>query len=84
MVQVGLECDYIMRGILALSGLRLAHHRPPLRDRYLAATISHHQAAPQAFIPLVLDATPENAQLLFLFSVLTTYYGACVSHRLPL
>ena len=65
-----------MRGVLALSGLHLAHHRQPTRDYYLAAAIRHHQTASQAAIPLVLDATPENAQMLFLFSVLTTYYGA--------
>ncbi|KAH6628761.1 hypothetical protein F5144DRAFT_580082 [Chaetomium tenue] len=74
-VQVGFDCDYIMRGVLALSGLHLAHHRQPMRDHYLAAAIRHHQAASQAAIPLVLDATPENAQMLFLFSVLTTYYA---------
>jgi len=77
-VQVGFDCDFIMRGVLALSGLHLAHHRQPMRDHYLAAAITHHQAASQATIPLVLGATPENAQVLFLFSVLTTYYGACI------
>jgi hypothetical protein len=61
---------------LAISGLHLAHHRQPMRDHYLAAAIRHHQAASQAAIPLVLDATVENAQMLFLFSALTTYYGA--------
>ncbi len=75
MVQVGFDCDYIMRGVLALSGLHLAHHRQHMRDHYTTAAITHHQAASQATIPLVLNATPENAQVLFLFSVLTTYYG---------
>ncbi|KAK4161116.1 hypothetical protein QBC43DRAFT_303174 [Cladorrhinum sp. PSN259] len=74
-VQVGLDCDYIMRGVLALSSLHLAHHREHMRDHYLAAAITHHRAASQASIPLVLNATPENAQLLFFFSVLTTYYA---------
>ncbi|KAK3290353.1 uncharacterized protein B0H64DRAFT_479358 [Chaetomium fimeti] len=74
-VQVGFDCDYIMRGVLALSGLHLAHHRQPMRDHYLAAAIRHHQAASQTAIPLVLDATPKTAQTLFLFSALTTYYA---------
>ncbi|KAK4244333.1 hypothetical protein C7999DRAFT_17397 [Corynascus novoguineensis] len=74
-VQVGFDCDYIMRGVLALSGLHLAHHRQHMRDHYLAAAITHHQAASQATIPLVPNATPKNAQVLFLFSVLTTYYA---------
>ncbi|KAK4032368.1 hypothetical protein C8A01DRAFT_50819 [Parachaetomium inaequale] len=74
-VQVGFDCDYIMRGVLALSGLHLAHHRQHMRDHYIAAAITHHQAASQATIPFVLNATPQNAQALFLFSVLTTYYA---------
>ncbi|KAK3307725.1 uncharacterized protein B0T15DRAFT_522384 [Chaetomium strumarium] len=74
-VQVGLSCDYIMRAILAVSSLHLAHHRPQGRDHYQAVAIAHHQAASQAAMPLISDATPENAQMLFLFSVLTTYYS---------
>lgn len=74
-VQVGFYDDYIMQGVLALSDLHLAHHCQPMRDHYLAAAIRHHQAASQAAIPPMLDATTGNAQMLFLFSALTIHYG---------
>jgi hypothetical protein len=88
-VQVGLNCDYIMRAncdyimraILAVSSLHLAHHRQHMRDHYEAVAIAHHQIASQAAIALIPDATPQNAQMLFVFSVLTTYYGE--SYLLP-
>jgi hypothetical protein len=74
-VQVGLGCDYIMRAILAVSSLHLAHHRQHMRDHYEAVAITHHQIASQAAIALIPDATPQSTQMLFVFSVLTTYYG---------
>lgn len=74
-VQVGVSCEYIMRTILAVSSLHLAHYRPHMVDHYQSVAIVHHQAASQAAIPLIPNATAENGQLLFLFSVLMTYYG---------
>jgi hypothetical protein len=46
-----------------------------MRDHYEAVAITHHQIASQAAIALIPDATPQSAQMLFVFSVLTTYYG---------
>ncbi|RKU48819.1 hypothetical protein DL546_006762 [Coniochaeta pulveracea] len=74
-VQVGVSCEYIMRTILAVSSLHLAHYRPHMVDHYQSVAIVHHQAASQAAIPLIPNATAENGQLLFLFSVLMTYYA---------
>lgn len=80
-VQVGLSCDYIMRAILSVSSLHLAHYRPHMRDRYEAIAITHHQAASQVAIPLISDATAQSAQMLFVFSVLTIYYGESLCGR---
>ncbi|KAI3324745.1 hypothetical protein HD806DRAFT_493488 [Xylariaceae sp. AK1471] len=74
-VQVGLSHEYIMRAILAVSSLHLAHHRPEMREHYQSVAILHHQAASQMAMPLMPDISPESAQMLFLFSVLTTYYA---------
>jgi glycine cleavage system H lipoate-binding protein len=74
-VQVGLSCDYIMRALLAVSSIHLAHNREHKRDHYEAVAISHHQAASQVAIPLIGNVTPQNAQMLFVFSALTIYYG---------
>lgn len=74
-VQVGFTCDYIMRALLAVSSLHLAHFRPHMREHYQSVAIVHYQAASRTAIPLIPEVSDDTAQLLFLFSVLTTYYG---------
>lgn len=74
-VQVGFSCDYVMRIILALSSLHLAHHRPQMLEHYQSIAIVHYQVACRAVVPLIPDVTPGNGQMLFLFSVLMTYYA---------
>lgn len=74
-VQVGFTCDYIMRALLAVSSLHLAHFRPHMREHYQSVAIVHYQAASRTAMPLIPDVSDDTAQLLFLFSVLTTYYS---------
>lgn len=74
-VQVGFDCDYLMRAILAVSSLHLAHSRPERREHYQALAIMHQQTASQTAMPLLANADQDSARRLFLFSVLTTYYG---------
>jgi hypothetical protein len=74
-VQIGFACDYIMRGILALSSLHLAHNRQHMQDQYKVIAIMHNRTASQAVLPLVASSpTSEDAQRFFLFSILTSYY----------
>ncbi len=75
MVQVGLSCDYIMRAILAVSSLHITHHRPHMMDHYQSIALEHYQIASRTAISLIAEVTPENGPMLFLFSVLITYYG---------
>lgn len=44
-VQIGLKCEYIMRALLAVSSLHLAHHRPETHGSYLSLAMHHHQIA---------------------------------------
>lgn len=57
-VQLGLQCDYIMRTVLAVSASHLAFHRPEMRDHYRSLAMTHHQIASRdaskAFNPLPL------------------------------
>ncbi|KAH8674282.1 hypothetical protein BX600DRAFT_227643 [Xylariales sp. PMI_506] len=76
LVQVGLSRDYIMQAVLAISSLHLAHHRHGASDHYQSLAMSHHERASRAALDLVVpDLSPDDAQILFLFSVLTTFYG---------
>lgn len=82
-VQVGFSCDYVMRIILAISSLHLAHHRPQMLEHYQSIAIVHYQVASRAVVPLIPDVTPGNGQMLFLFSVLMTYYGEILANNKP-
>jgi len=77
-VEIGLRCDYIMRAVLAISALHLAYHRPDRRDFYTAQGIVLHQRAARSamrFIaPSGIDSLDDKVNL-FLFSMLTVYFG---------
>lgn len=74
-VQLGLRCDYIMRTVLAVSALHLAHHRPEMRDHYHSLAMTHHQVASRDAMALMTDPDPPTAEKLFLFSVLTIFFA---------
>ncbi|KAI8623729.1 hypothetical protein F5Y19DRAFT_457260 [Xylariaceae sp. FL1651] len=73
-VQLGLQCDYIMRALLAVSSLQLAYYRPHAREHYQSLAMQHHQIASRAAIDLIEGASASTADNLFLFSVLTIFY----------
>lgn len=64
-----------MRTILALSALHLAHNRPAQREFYQAQALSHHQLASRKAMGLLSNATADNSENLFLFSILTMFFG---------
>ncbi|KAH6694018.1 hypothetical protein F5X68DRAFT_267289 [Plectosphaerella plurivora] len=74
-VRMALGCDYVMRALLAVSALHLAHYRPDRRDFYVARALQHHQIASQAVIPSMGDLSYDNCENLHLFSVLTLYFA---------
>ncbi|KAH7349891.1 hypothetical protein B0T11DRAFT_358947 [Plectosphaerella cucumerina] len=74
-VRMALGCDYVMRALLAVSALHLAHYRPERRDFYVARALQHHQIASQAAIPSMSDLSYDNCENLHLFSVLTLYFA---------
>ncbi|KAK0648556.1 hypothetical protein B0T16DRAFT_326522 [Cercophora newfieldiana] len=77
-VQIGLQCDYIMRAILAISALHLAYHRPSRRDFWTAQGIVFHQRAARSAVRFIAPSGVHNlddAVNLFVFSMLTIYFA---------
>lgn len=74
-VKMGFKHEYIMRTLLSLSGLQLAHYRTESSDHYLSLALAHHQSASQTAMALMTDVNSETAPMLFLFSNLTTIFG---------
>lgn len=44
-VQIGLKHEYIMRTVLSIAALHVAHHRKQSYDYYLSLSTAHHDAA---------------------------------------
>lgn len=75
MPHLALESGYLMRQILALSALHLAHHRLEQRGYYLSLALTHNQAASQEAMKVLDGVTKESAAGLFIFSTLTIFIG---------
>ncbi|KAI0391132.1 hypothetical protein F5Y17DRAFT_24859 [Xylariaceae sp. FL0594] len=74
-VQMGLECDYVMRSLLAVSSLQLAYYRPHMRDHYRSTAVHHHEIASRMAASLIRDLNASTVENLFLFSALTVFYA---------
>ncbi|KAK4236150.1 sterol uptake control protein 2 [Achaetomium macrosporum] len=74
-VHMAVNCEYLMRSILAVSALHLSRYRPQKKDLYLQRAMHHHQAASSAAIELLTDLRAEECERLHLFSMLTVYYA---------
>ncbi len=64
-----------MRSVLAVSALHLAHYRPSRRSIYLPKAVEHHETASHKAVTLMADVNRENCESLWLFSILTLFYG---------
>ncbi|KLU85830.1 hypothetical protein MAPG_04850 [Magnaporthiopsis poae ATCC 64411] len=74
-VSMALTRPYLMRSLLALSALHLAHNRPDERDRYTCVAIEYHQLALQQAAPLMSNLSRAEAEHIFLFSVSTFIFA---------
>lgn len=74
-VELGFKYDYVMRAILAVSALHLAHKRPEESDFYTTRAIMFFQDASRAAMKPLGKVDKEHNTSLFLFSVLTVYFG---------
>ncbi|PHH55453.1 Sterol uptake control protein 2 [Ceratocystis fimbriata CBS 114723] len=76
-VRFGVQCEYVMRSILAVSALHIAHHKPQKRDFYFSRALTYHQLASRAATPLMTNLATSNEgwECLYLFSVLTIFFS---------
>lgn len=79
-VRMAFDCDYVMRSLLAVSALHLAHFRPNRREKsYVSRACMHLRTASQLAIPLMTHLNPDNCENLYLFSILAIYFGKYAS-----
>ena len=80
--QVGFSYGFVMRGILALSALHLAHFNPTKKAFYTSQAMIQHQSALRTAISLLTQVTEANCSAIFLFSSITCLF-ALASPRQP-
>ena len=72
--KLGFKHPFVLRAMLALSALHLAHFRPSQRGFYTQQAITYHSAASSQATRLLPNVTRETATPLFGFSMLTCFY----------
>lgn len=80
--KVGMANDFVMRGILAVAALHIAHFTPEKKDFYLSQAMMHHQSGLRVATSMLSNLTDENASALYIFSALTLFF-AIASPRKP-
>jgi hypothetical protein len=71
--QLGFQYEFVMRGVLAISALHLAHFKPDQRDYYVSQALHHQEIGLRAATALMPHITEENCSAIYIFSVLTFY-----------
>ncbi|ETS81539.1 hypothetical protein PFICI_06541 [Pestalotiopsis fici W106-1] len=74
--QLGFSTSFVMRAILALSALHMAHNTrtPSSAERYLSIARCEHDAALRTATELLRNVTAANCAPLFIFSIITFFY----------
>ncbi|RSL55589.1 hypothetical protein CEP54_009326 [Fusarium duplospermum] len=80
LISIALQCDYLMRALLATSALHMAHNTPEEKEFYVSTALTYHRAASREAVVLLADIKKESAEELFMFSILTIVI-ALSSHR---
>ena len=73
--KIALMYDFVMRGLLAVSALHLAHFKPERKGYYVSHAMAHHSAALPVAASIVSNLTPENSDAFYLFSAFTCYFA---------
>lgn len=77
-IRMAFDCEFLMRTILALSAVHLAHFRRDRHGFYVRVAMDHHQVACRLAVS-VMDhpdnLTQADCENLHLFSVMTLFYG---------
>lgn len=74
-VRKALSCDFVMRALLAVSATHMAAYRPDQKHHYLSHGIAYHDIASRKAITLMGEMRTEDLEDLWIFSVLTMYFG---------
>jgi hypothetical protein len=81
-IRLALDCEFLMRSLLAVSAVHLAHFRRDREQFYVGIGMEHHQVACRSAVSSMNNLeslTQQDCENLHLFSVLTLFFGMCFS-----
>lgn len=79
--QLAFSHDYVMRSILAVSGLHLAYYNPERKDFYISQAMIHHQIGLRTASAHILTMSKDNYSALYIFSALTCIFALASPRR---
>ncbi|KAK2055102.1 hypothetical protein LY76DRAFT_521152 [Colletotrichum caudatum] len=74
-VRMALGCEYVMRALLSISALHLAHQQPERKEALVTKALLYHRSASREAMGLMSGLDGRNAENLFLFSLLTIFFA---------
>lgn len=72
--QVACAHEFVMRGILAMAALHIAHFKPEKRDFYVEQAMIHHQLALPVATAMLSNVNEDNCTALYIFSAMALFY----------
>ncbi|TVY37910.1 hypothetical protein LSUB1_G005972 [Lachnellula subtilissima] len=79
--KVGFSYDFVMRGILAVSALHIAHFTPEKRDYFVAQALIQHQSGLRVATSMLSNITEENCSAVYIFSALTLFFAIATPRK---
>ncbi|OLN86959.1 Sterol uptake control protein 2-like protein 7, partial [Colletotrichum chlorophyti] len=74
-VRMAVKCEYVMRALLSVSALHLAHQRPERKESLVSKALLYHRLASREAMGLMSALDENNAENLFCFSLLTIFFA---------
>ncbi|TVY78578.1 Sterol uptake control protein [Lachnellula suecica] len=79
--RVGFSHDFVMRGILAVSALHMAHFVPEKKDFYVSQALIHHQSGLRVATSMLSNINDDNCSALYIFSALTLFVAVATPRK---
>ncbi|KAF6794653.1 C6 zinc finger protein [Colletotrichum sojae] len=74
-VRLALRCEYVMRALLSVSALHLAHRVPERKEALVSRALLYHRLASREAMELMNAVDERNTENLLLFSLLTIFFA---------
>jgi hypothetical protein len=79
--QLGFQYDFVMRGILAISALHIAHMVPEKSSYYMSQALIQHQSGLQIATTMLPKIDDENCEAVWIFATSTLFFSLATARQ---